>query len=52
MREDLMTFLDEQTAELTEYDEQLVRRLIENVIICTDGTYRMEFKSGTAIELA
>lgn len=52
MREDHMTFLDEQTAELTEYDEQLVRRLIENVIICTDGTYRMEFKSGTAIELA
>lgn len=51
MREDLMTFLDEQTAELTEYDEQLVRRLIENIIIRTDGTYKIEFKSGTTIEL-
>ena len=51
MREDLMTFLNEQTAELTEYDEQLVRRLIENIIIRTDGTYKIEFKSGTTIEL-
>lgn len=51
MREDLMTFLDEQTAELTEYDEQLVRRFIENIILRTDGTYKIEFKSGTTIEL-
>jgi site-specific DNA recombinase len=42
---DMSTFLKKQTAALTEYDEQLVRRLIEKVTIYADK-FTVEFKSG------
>jgi hypothetical protein len=38
-------FLNEQSCELGEYDEQLVRRLIEKITIYK-GDLTIEFKSG------
>ena len=38
-------FLNEQSYELEEYDEQLVRRLIEKVTVF-DNKLTVEFKSG------
>lgn len=43
-------FLQTQTSRITEYDEQLVRRLIEKITVCDDKLI-FEFKSGTTIEL-
>ncbi|NMA32108.1 MAG: integrase [Candidatus Methanofastidiosa archaeon] len=42
-------FLNEQSCELEEYDEQLVRRLIEKVTVF-DEKLTIEFKSGVTIE--
>ncbi|MEX0078029.1 integrase [Clostridium butyricum] len=42
-------FLNEQSCELEEYDEQLVRRLIEKVTVF-DEKMNIEFKSGVEIE--
>lgn len=42
-------FLNEQSCELEEYDEQLVRRLIEKVTVF-DEKMTIEFKSGVTIE--
>jgi len=41
-------FLNEQSYELEEYDEQLVRRLIEKVTVF-DNKLTVEFKSGVEI---
>ena len=48
---DMSTFLNEHPATITEYDEQLVRRLIEKVTVYEDK-FTVEFKSGLTVELA
>jgi len=45
---EMTDFLNKQSAELEEYDEQLVRRLIEKVTIYEDKL-TVEFKSGIEI---
>ena len=47
---DLVAFLDEQTMEITEYSETLVRRLIEKIIVY-DEKLTVEFKSGLEINV-
>ena len=42
---DMSTFLKKQSTALTEYDEQLIRRLVEKVTIYEDK-FTVEFKSG------
>jgi site-specific DNA recombinase len=46
----MSTFLKKQSTALTEYDEQLIRRLIENVIIYEDK-FTVEFKSGLTVDV-
>ena len=46
---EMTAFLNEQSHELEEYDEQLVRRLIEKVTVF-DEKMTIEFKSGVTIE--
>jgi len=43
-------FLQTQASRITEYDEQLVRRLIEKITVYDDKLI-FEFKSGMTIEL-
>jgi len=43
-------FLNEQSCKLEEFDEQLVRRLIEKVTVF-DNKLTIEFKSGVEIDL-
>lgn len=50
-REELKGFLKEQTTELTEFDDVLVRKLIEGVTIHENGIFTVEFKSGTVVEI-
>lgn len=45
---DMAFFLQEQPTTLTEYDEHLVRRLIEEVTIY-ENNFIMEFKSGLMV---
>ena len=47
---DMATFLREQPTTLTEYDESLVRRLIEKVTVY-EGKFTVEFKSGVTVEV-
>lgn len=47
---DMSTFLKEQPATITEYDEALVRRLIEKVTIHA-GKFTVEFKSGLTVDV-
>ena len=47
---DMSTFLQEQPTTITEYDEQLVRRLIEKVTVYEDK-FTVEFKSGLAVDV-
>ena len=47
---EMTDFLNEQSSELEEYDEQLVRRLIEKVTIF-DEKLAVEFKSGVEIDV-
>ncbi len=47
---DMSSFLQEQPTTLTEYDEQLVRRLIEKVTVYEDR-FSVEFKSGVAVDV-
>ncbi|HQM02797.1 MAG TPA: hypothetical protein PLH98_20000 [Ruminococcus flavefaciens] len=47
---DMSTFLKKQSAALTEYDEPLVRRLIEKVSVYEDK-FTVEFKSGVAVDV-
>jgi site-specific DNA recombinase len=46
----LRTKLDTNPTALTEYDEQLVRRLIEKVTIYEDK-FTVEFKSGVTVDV-
>lgn len=48
--DEMTEFLNEQSYELEEYDEQLVRRLIEKVTIF-DDKFTVEFKSGVEIDV-
>lgn len=47
---DMSEFLKKQPTALTEYDEQLVRRLIEKVTIYEDK-FTVEFKSGVTVDI-
>ena len=47
---EMTDFLNEQSCELEEYDEQLVRRLIEKVTVF-DDKFAVEFKSGVEIDV-
>lgn len=47
---DMSAFLQEQFTALTEYDEALVRRLIEKVTFYEDK-FTLEFKSGMTVDL-
>jgi len=48
--EDMEKFLNEQSTLLEEYDEQLVRRLIEKITVY-DDKLTIEFKSGVEIDI-
>ena len=47
---DMSTFLKKQPTALTEYDEQLVRRLVEKVTVYEDK-FTVEFKSGVTVDV-
>jgi site-specific DNA recombinase len=47
---DMSTFLNKQSTALTEYDEQLIRRLIEKVTVYEDK-FTVEFKSGVTVDV-
>ena len=47
---EMREFLDSQSTEVLEYDEQLVRRLVEKVTVY-DRKIAVEFKSGVEIEV-
>jgi hypothetical protein len=47
---DISIFLKKQSTALAEYDEQLVRRLIEKVTIYEDK-FTVEFKSGLTVNV-
>jgi site-specific DNA recombinase len=48
--EDMEKFLNEQSTFLEEYDEQLVRRLIEKITVYDDKLI-VEFKSGVEVDV-
>ncbi len=48
---ELIDFLHEQTSEFDEHDDGLVRRLIEQITVHESGTFTVEFKSGTMVEV-
>ncbi len=48
---ELITFLHEQTNEFDEFDDGLVRRLIEQITVHENGIFTVEFKSGTMVEV-
>jgi uncharacterized protein (DUF3084 family) len=48
--EDMIAFLSEQSSEMEEYEEQLVRQLVEKVTVY-DGRYKVEFKSGMVVDV-
>lgn len=43
-------FLNNQAAEVTKYDEQLVRRLVGNVTVYEER-FEVEFKSGMTVDV-
>ena len=47
---EMKDFLDSQKCEIEEYDEQLVRKMIEKVIVYGDR-FDVEFKSGARIDV-
>ena len=47
---EMQQFLSKQTQEVAEYDEQLVRRLIEKITVY-DEWVTVEFKSGTSVKV-
>lgn len=48
--DELIAFLEELTCELTEYDEQFVRMLIDKITV-NDDHFIVEFKSGIEIQI-
>ncbi|MCC6093787.1 MAG: hypothetical protein LIV24_01980 [Eubacterium sp.] len=49
--QELIRFLDEQKQTISEYDDALTRRLVENVYVETATSFRVKFKSGTEVEV-
>jgi site-specific DNA recombinase len=47
---DMSTFLKKQSTALAEYDEQLIRRLIEKVTVYEEK-FAVEFKSGVTVDV-
>lgn len=47
---EMKQFLTEQTEQIKEYDESLVRRMIEKVIVYEDK-FTVKFKSGTSVDI-
>lgn len=47
---EMTTFLSEMDRELTEYDEQMVRKYIERITVF-DDYYEVEFKAGIKVEV-
>ena len=47
---EMREFLEQQSTEVTEYDELLVRRLIEKVMVY-DERFEVEFKSGAKVDV-
>lgn len=47
---EMREFLDSQSTEILEYDEQLVRRLIEKVTVYNEW-FEVEFKSGMTVDV-
>lgn len=47
---EMQKFLAEQQQDITEYDEQLIRRLIEKITVY-DERVTVEFKSGTSVDV-
>lgn len=47
---EMQQFLAEQQQDITEYDEQVVRRLIEKITVY-DERVTVEFRSGTSVEV-
>lgn len=50
-KEEMIQFLQKQIVDLDAFDDGLVRRLVEQVIVHTDGGFTVEFKSGTGIKI-
>ena len=48
--EEMRQFLQTQSSRVTEYDEQMVRRLISKITVYSDKLM-FEFKSGMTVEL-
>ena len=47
---EMQQFLAEQTKQIEEYDETLVRRMIEKITVYEDR-FTVEFKSGTSVDV-
>lgn len=47
---DMSTFLKKQSTALIEFDEQLIRRLIEKVTVY-ENIFTVEFKSGLTVDV-
>lgn len=47
---ELQDFIGQQATEVTDFDEELVRRLIEKVTVFTDH-FTVEFKSGVSVDI-
>lgn len=47
---EMQEFLENQTDRISEYDEQLVRKMIEKIMIY-DDKFVIEFKSGTSMDV-
>lgn len=45
--EEMRIFLEQQTSRITDYDEQLVRRMIEKIVVFPNR-FEFTFKSGTS----
>ena len=43
-------YLKEQTEQIQEYDESLVRRMIEKITVY-DDRFTIKFKSGTSVDI-
>lgn len=48
--QEMMEYLKEQPVKITEYDEQLVRRLIEKIVVF-DEKFVVEFKAGISFDI-
>lgn len=47
---EMQQFLSEQTENIEEYDEALVRRMVEKITVYEDK-FTVEFKSGTSVDV-